>query len=169
MKRLITFCSFIVILAFAAMWFAEDSGSTLLFAVLVSGKAHWWISALALMVFIALGALGAIVLRRPWWAGFAITIVAVCLALVAGQHEQARALGECIGNAPFLQRQLDDFHRRTGRYPEKLAELGRVPCNRFPRGRIIEYSTTPSGYRVQFHDWLMQWEGTEREPITARK
>jgi hypothetical protein len=156
---------FAIFAAFAALVFigAMALGEEPLFAL----------TPFAFIVPLLLAPIALLILRPHRWpvriAGGIAIFATFALGVMAGDAARRRAFNECVGTAWRVQLGIDDFHRRTGRYPATLAEAGEVPCTRFPRGTILRYELTESGYNLGFRDFLIHWRGSEREPITAHK
>jgi hypothetical protein len=79
-----------------------------------------------------------------------------------------RASAKCPGRSTNVLTQRDvygsswpAFISANGRYPDDLAELGEVPCQRSFAEPLLYYRRTSSGYDLAFGDWLVSWHATE--------
>ena len=173
MVRTLTLIAVSIVISVVAMWFAESSVAPVILLSVVSGRASWWLVMLAVVLLVSCAALGVLLLRPYGWparfGGALAILVAVWIGLIAGDRSQMRAYNECVEDARLLQASIESFRQRNGQYPNSLLEVGTVPCRRVLRGTIVSYERTASGYNVSFGDWLVQWRGSERQPVTATK
>jgi len=159
----------------AGMWAGEGREAAIIPFLFPFGRfsPSPWLTALlvfGLTLYVAL----AVFLLRPFRhagriAGACLLLLVLPSGILAGDASGSRAYNDCVENAAVVQAGIEQFRQRNGRYPVRLEEVGNVPCRRLLRGTILRYERTASGYELGFRDWLVQWRGSEREPITAWK
>jgi len=106
-------------------------------------------------------------------AGVACVGVAIALALGSwgGGQAATRAFNECVEAGESVRQRLAEYKASHGTFPQELADLpGVLPCRRPFRGTLLEY--TPQGgdaYKLQFRDWLVTHQATDRDEFLAVK
>ena len=162
------------------------AGKALLFSLgLGAALFGWWLGedvsspvaklfrlALLLTLLVALGiylALG----RDNKPAGIACVGAAIGLALGSwcGGQASRHAFNECVEAGESVRERLAEYRSSHGSFPQELSDLpGTLPCLRPLRGTLLEY--TPQGgdaYKLQFRDWLVTHQATDRDEFLAVK
>jgi len=99
-------------------------------------------------------------------AAFALYAVALFLGSLSFNH----AFGECVEKSEEVRALLGNYHKREGRFPERLGQLkGFSLCERIIRPTVLDYKKTENRYLLSFKDWLVEHKATESEPFMAHK
>lgn len=80
------------------------------------------------------------------------------------------AYNNCADEAEAVRSRLHEYYTQHGAYPQSLNQLKmQIPCQRYTRGSILDYTITESGYNLSFRDWLVEHIATESETFMAHK
>jgi len=75
----------------------------------------------------------------------------------------------CVDRGEEVRTSISKYFADNGRYPESLSDLKvkSLPGKLLLRPNLIEYRRTPSGYSLEFSDWLVIFSATDKEPFKA--
>lgn len=132
---------------------------------------------LGLLTLGALLAVSNAAIGRPGKSWAYRTVAAAALSgvfasgLFWGQRVGMHAYNESVNRGDEVRHALSDFQVAHGKYPDSLDELGvaSLPGERLLRGNILDYRSDGSTYHIQFSDWLVSNEASDKSPFVARK
>lgn len=155
--------------------------NAVLIIVVLFGAAGFWFGEGALQPWAVLpatiGVVGCLAVsfimpgkRRMKTLGGVASLVLYAAGFFAGSLSFSHAYNECVERGEEVRVQLSDYHRKTGRYPDRLAQLEvSGPGGRILRPTVLQYERTAGGYVLSFRDRLVEHTATESEPFMAHK
>jgi len=149
-------------------------------AAVVVGFGFWiaeggsppWAAVPVVSAFVGALAVAVVVPGKLWVksVGGLGAFVFYAVALFLGWLSFMSAFGECVEKGEEVRAQLSEYHKKEGRFPERLGQLkGFKLCGRILRPTLLEYEKTGDGYVLSFRDWLVELKATETEPFMAHK
>jgi len=150
-----------IVVVAMGVWFGED---------LTSG-----VPSAAILLAVVSGLLVYLVSPYPSLAGTlcVASIVLICAAAgwYMGRTTATSAFNDCIERGEMVRVALQQYQERHGAFPGDLSELRPfdLPGQRWFRGSLLTYRRTPSGYELNFSDWLVTHGATEAQAFASEK